>query len=120
MKPQVPGVSYVSERDAGSHWQYRFVLLDDDPAMALRRLLAELSPGHEVQFPEPGPDDCYLEVRKTPRGFETKRGCHGAYGTWSAASVEEAFQWLLPGAREAKDHSGIYGGLDFPKSGSGR
>jgi len=120
MKPQVPGVRYVSERDAGSHWQYKFVFLEDDPATALRELLAALSPGHEVLFPEPGPDDCYLEVRKTTRGFETKRGCHGAYGTWREASMDGALQWLLPGARQAGRHSSIHGGLDFPKPSGGR
>jgi len=57
MKPQVPGVSYVSERDAG---------------------------------------------------------------TWSEASMDEALQWLPPGARQASRHSSIYDGLDFPKSSSGR
>lgn len=116
MKPRVPGVSYVSERDAGSHWEYRFVFLEDDPATALRGLLAALSPGHEVHFPEPGPNDCYLEVRRTARGMETKRGCHGAFGTWHEASMEEAFQWLLPGAGQARGRSSIHGELDFRKS----
>lgn len=42
-----------------------------------------------------------------------------AYGTWSEASMEEALQWLLPGARQVSHRSSIYGGLDFPKPGRG-
>lgn len=117
MKPLVTGLRYVSERDAGTHWQYDFDFLEPDPSTALRALLCALVPGHAVLFPDPAPGDCYLEVRRTQHGFETKRGCHGAYGTWREASLDEAHQWLLPGARQAGSPVPPRGMLDYAKSG---
>jgi hypothetical protein len=115
MKPQVSGVRYLSEKDAGSRWEYTFVFLDADPNSALRQLLEALVPGHQMLLPDPMPGDCYLEARRTQHGFETKRGCHGAYGTWHEASIEEAHRWLLPGAQHAMLQMSNHGTLDFPK-----
>lgn len=116
MKPAISGLNYLSERDAGTCWEYTFTFHDQDPAGALRQLLAVLSPEYQVLVPDPGPGDCFLEARKTQHAFEIKRGCHGSYGTWREASQEEAFAWLLPGAKLSRQYSSCYCTLDIPKS----
>jgi hypothetical protein len=113
VKPHVAGIDYLSQREAGRHLQYTFVFVSAEPDDALRELLAALVAGHEVSFAEPGPDDCYLEARRTDAGFEIKRGCHGAYGIWRPASIDEALRWLLPGARAIATDSQGRGSLDF-------
>jgi hypothetical protein len=116
MKLLVPGVRYVSERDAGTHLDYRFVFLEGHAHAALHQLLIALLPGHALSFTEAGPDDCYLEARRTAHGFETKRGCHGAYGTWRASTIEETYRWLLSAAERVTDPSGELGALEYQKS----
>jgi hypothetical protein len=52
-------------------------------------------------------------VRRTPEGYETRRGRHGASGTWGSASIDEAVRWLLPGARQARTPLEGRGTLDY-------
>ena len=116
MKIAVPGLVYLSERDAGTFLQYSFSLRCDDLSAALRELLMGLRPGHELSFEDPGESECYLEVRRTERGFETKRGCHGSYGTWRPSTFDEAHAWLLPGARRCNNSAVSSGQLEFRAS----
>jgi hypothetical protein len=101
MKPQLDSLNFTFERDAGAFLIYTFVLNGKDPDQSLRKLLETIAVGAELLFDDPQAGDCYLEVRKTEDGFETKRGCHGAHGTWRKASIDDAFNWLLPGALAA-------------------
>jgi hypothetical protein len=120
MKPLIPSVEFTAERDAGTFMIYSFVLGTEDPAIALRLLLGSLEVGQEVLFADPKAlGDCSLVARKTDRGFETQRSCHGSSGTWRIALVDEAFQWLMPGARWTYDHPSARGTLNDPKRGGG-
>ena len=60
-------------------------------------LLRVLPVGAEVSAPDPESGDCYREAKRTSRGYELKRGCHGSYGEWRSASIEEASAWLSAG-----------------------
>jgi hypothetical protein len=101
MKLSIPGITFLSERDAGSCVQYSFSFLVGEEAHQLGLALANLPLDAEISVPDPRDGDCGLDARRTQHGFETKRGCHGRYGTWFAATHQEALAWLLPGATAA-------------------
>lgn len=63
----------------------------------LEPLLAALPVEAEIFTPDPESGDCRREVRRTAKGLEKKRGCHGAYGTWRGATLEECVAWLSDG-----------------------
>jgi hypothetical protein len=117
VKPHVSSITYTSERDAGSVLIYTFVFPTEDPAIALRRLLEGRGVGHKISFADPqAPGDRSLEARRIDRGFETRHSRHGSSGTWRNASIDEALQWLLPGARWTKNHPSARGALHCPKA----
>lgn len=91
------GIAVTSQRDAGSLVQYSFSLPQGSETAVLLSLLEAMENSHELSVPDPANGDCSLEARRTGAGFEIKRGCHGASGTWRSASVSEAQCWLLPG-----------------------
>lgn len=101
MKPEISGVAFSSERNAGSCTVLGFSFIRGQEAEAVANLLASLKIGSEVSVSDPAAGDCSLEIRRTKIGLEAKRGCHGAYGTWRPATQQEATAWLLPGALHA-------------------
>lgn len=101
MKPDISSVVFSSERNAGGCVVYGFGFILGQEVEAVASLLATLQLGAEVSVPDPVSGDCSLEVRRSKVGFETKRGCHGMFGTWHPASEQEAAAWLLPGALSA-------------------
>ena len=92
------GIAVSSKRDAGSLVQYSFGLPLGGEDALLAKLLNAMAVGCELSVPDPTDGDCALEVQRVRLGYEIKRGCHGAYGTWRSATPEEAHAWLLPGA----------------------
>lgn len=94
----IPSISISSVRDAGSCVIYTFGFPSGSESEALADILTQLPANAEVAVSDPTNGDCELEVRRTPDGFELKRGCHGAFGTWRAATFQECVSWLLPGA----------------------
>lgn len=92
------GISVTSERDAGSLVQYSFGLPQGSEAQVISELLTNMSDGSELSVVDPTNGDCALEAKRKGDGYEIKRGCHGAYGVWRAATKTEAHAWLLPGA----------------------
>ena len=98
MTLKIPGIIFTSERDASSCIVYSFAFAPGTEIEALDAILNQLAVDSEVSVPDPTNSDCSLEVRRTSSGLELKRGCHGSYGTWRAATAQEAMSWLLPGA----------------------
>lgn len=94
----VPGTTITFDRDAGSCVMFRVGFEVGQEENAVRGLLDMLSYRQEIGIVDPANTECSLEARKTADGFMIKRGCHGCYGTWRTVTVDEAFDWLLPGA----------------------
>jgi hypothetical protein len=92
------GIETSSSRNTGRRVQYFCSLT----GLQLRALLPELPIGGEVLVPDLGENECYRECRRTNDGFEVKRGCHGAHGTWRPATLQEAEAWLGPGLAVAE------------------
>jgi hypothetical protein len=65
--------------------------------LQLAPLLAALPVEAEISTPDPDDAECSREVRRTARGLEFKRGCHGAYGTWREAPLQQCVAWLAAG-----------------------
>lgn len=93
MNIQKLGIDVTSRRSAGARVQISCLPTESQ----LHSLLLELPVGGEISVPDIGSCECFREARRVKDGFEIKRGCHGAYGTWRAASLDEAEAWLLPG-----------------------
>jgi len=99
-------------RDAGTCLIYRFGFVAGQELRAIHALLRALEPNQEVSVPDPENKECSREVRNQNNQLEIKRGCQGAYGTWSVTTFEEATRWLLPGAEfAAQKLKKGYGGL---------
>lgn len=92
------GISVTSQRDTNTCVEYCFAFPLQSEPEALQSLLENMQPHEELSMVDPTNSDCSLEVRRMPSGFEIKRGCHGAFGTWRPCSLSEAHSWLLPGA----------------------
>jgi hypothetical protein len=92
------GVQPSSVRDAGTQMQYTLPVPVAETETFISSLLGLLPIGGSLSVADPSNSDCDLEARKTASGFEVKRGCHGAHGTWVVATVESANSWVLPGA----------------------
>lgn len=92
------GIAVTSKRDAGTLVQYSFGLPEGREDEVLSSLLSNMFSGCELSVSDPTNGDCALEAKRSGSGYEIKRGCHGAYGTWRTATLEEALAWLLPGA----------------------
>jgi len=113
----IPGINFSSVRDAGSCVIYSFAFPPGSEGEALDFILNHLVPNSEISVSDPANSDCSLEVRRTSNGLELKRGCHGAFGTWRAATIQEAMSWLLPGAVAASSTArpGFGGSIVFYK-----
>lgn len=105
MNLAIRGITKASERDAGSCVLHSFYFIAGSEPEAVTSLLELMALGQEIAVPDPTDGDCVLEVRRISSGFEIKRGCHGRYGTWRPATMEEAYCWLLPGALHASQSS---------------
>lgn len=92
------GIEPTSTRMAGRRIQHSCSLTEAQ----LKTVLAELPVTGEVSVPDVGTGECFREARRGEIGFEIKRGCHGAYGTWRPASPQEVEAWLSPGLAIAK------------------
>lgn len=111
MKIEIPGIVYNSQRDAGTCVQYGFGLAAGSERESIAALVSALPVGSEVGLPDPTNGDCVLEVRRTKSGYEAKRGCHGAHGTWRLTTEQEALAWLMPGALSISKTARVgYGG----------
>lgn len=91
-------IEVLSVRDLGLSSQVEFRLSGENQFDALKLVLDALPVNGEVCVPDPEVGDCYREVRRTPGGYELKRGCHGAAGTWRSAQMGEPFEWLKYGS----------------------
>jgi hypothetical protein len=91
------GINVREQRDAGTCMLYGFGFSRGSERELLRCLIGAMKPGHELSVADPKDGDCSLGVRRLGSGFEIKRGCHGASGTWRPASLEDAYEWALPG-----------------------
>ena len=89
------GVENVGGRDAGTAWVWSFALLPGQEHATIEALLGCMEEGDEVAFPDPAAGECWRELRRTPTGWQRKRGCHGAHGTWRSCDAAEALDWLL-------------------------
>ena len=98
MTLSIPGINFSSVRDAGSCLIYSFAFPSGAESETLDSILNHLVSDSEISVSDPTNGDCALEVRRTSNGLELKRGCHGAFGTWRPATIQEAKSWLLPGA----------------------
>jgi hypothetical protein len=87
------GVEIGATRRVGSSVVYSCTLTEPQ----LRQVVVGLPVGGEVGLPDVGEGECFREARRTQGGFEIKRGCHGAHGTWRPASQSEVLAWLFPG-----------------------
>lgn len=96
------GIQVTAKRNAGLHTSYSFGLPSDQLESTLLALLKGMPDGSELGVIDPETTECLLEARRTGGAWETKRGCHGAHGTWKPASLHDAVAWLLPGALAAK------------------
>lgn len=92
------GIAITSKRDAGSLVEYSFGLPQGSEDQVLSELLSNMPNGSELSVLDPTNGDCALEAKRKGAGYEVKRGCHGAYGVWHAATLAEAHAWLLQGA----------------------
>lgn len=95
-------VQVTASRDAGTGLSYTFHLSPESPIESLDAVVTALPQGGEISVPDVGGGDCFLEARRTPSGFEIKRGCHGAAGSWQAATHAETVVWLSRGATSAE------------------
>lgn len=111
MQPRIPSIDFSSVRDAGSFTIYSFSFTPNEEQVQLATLLRHMRVSEEVSVPLPD-DDGALEVRRTGDGYERKKGRHGSYGTWMAATFDESVAWLLPGALYATKFARRgYGGM---------
>lgn len=92
------GIEPTTTRTVGQRVQHSCSLTEAQ----LRVLLAELPVGGEVSVPDVGAGECFREARRGGTGFEVKRGCHGAHGTWRPASPQGVEAWLVPGLAVAE------------------
>lgn len=93
----IDGLRVIRSTERGTFVEFEVVAHASRVADVLTLLLAALPDGGEVSVPEPGPHECYHECQRTKGELQIKRGCHGSYGTWRPASLEEAHDWLLAG-----------------------
>lgn len=91
------GITVTSQRDAGSQIEYSFSFPQGSETVVLQSVLEAMENGYELSVPDPTNGDCSREVKRVAGGFEIKRGCHGASGTWRTAQTSEAHAWLLSG-----------------------
>ncbi len=83
--------------DRGTFIEYRLALTGSTASPALGQLLAQLPEGAEVTVQEPDQGECYHQCQRLSGSLEVRRACHGALGSWRAATEEESVAWLLPG-----------------------
>jgi hypothetical protein len=91
------GIPTRFERDAGTLTLYSLTFPGETDVQSVATVLASIPIESEVSVLDPANGDCELEVKRAENGYATKRGCHGAFGTWHKASLQEAATWLLPG-----------------------
>lgn len=96
MQLQIAGLRTISTTEHGAFVEYEVAAAASDTASVVSALLAALPEGADIAAPEAGPAECYHECRRANGALHIKRGCHGSFGTWRAATPAEALEWLLP------------------------
>lgn len=96
----LPGVSSAGCRDAGAFLQSGFALVPGQERIALEAILVRMREGDEVALADPDAGECWRELRRAAGGWQSKRGCHGAHGTWRDCDADEALAWLLEVAHQ--------------------
>ena len=91
----------TSRREQGNRIVISLIGADYDLGRALQELIHQAPAGTEISTIEVGPAECIHELRIAESGVELKRACHGAHGTWRSCSLQEALDWILPGAEAA-------------------
>ena len=100
------GLTVRSEREAGSIIQIDFTFPEGNESSAIVALLARMEPGWEVLLPDPQSAECSLQVQRTAKGHEIKRGGRGSSESWRSASPAQVRDFLLPGARYSNECTG--------------
>jgi hypothetical protein len=95
--PAVPGLRVVQRTECGTFVEFRVALSQSGAELATKQLLAQLPDGGEITALEPNHGECYHQCQRIRGLLEVRRACHGALGTWRAATEDEALAWLLPG-----------------------
>jgi len=96
MRLSIPYLVYHPERIPNLTDTYCFSVKDVDVDGFVTALLDDIRPGHEVELPHPQ-YDCSNQVRRTSRGYQIKRICHGSFtDQWRDATQSEATSWLRP------------------------
>ncbi|MGV3661902.1 MAG: hypothetical protein ACO1TE_17070 [Prosthecobacter sp.] len=97
--PSIPGVTFLSSRDARTWVVHQFAFVPGEEAQGLMGLLRHLQPGDKICVEDQrAADERYLEVRRTGTEFQIQTSHHGTSGTWKAASFDEALAFLAPSA----------------------
>jgi hypothetical protein len=107
------GITVTSQRDVGSRVEYIFAFPEGAESGTLMSLLEAMEAEQELSIVDPSNSDCHLEVRRTRGGYQIKRGRHGSFEPWRAASAAESHAWLLPGALGAAEICGPGYGANF-------
>lgn len=95
--PAIAGIRVAQRTECGTFVEFRVALSQAGAELAVKQLLAQLPEGGEVTVLEPNQGECYHQCQRIRGSLEVRRACHGALGTWRAATEEEAVAWLLPG-----------------------
>ena len=115
------GVPVLFERDAGTLVLYALAFPQGCDLQSVAMVLLNIPVEAELSATDPADCECELEVKRVPGGYATKRGCHGAFGTWNQTSLQEAAGWLLPGILLAAKRRplGVNASLAVPKAKNG-
>lgn len=92
------GIKIISMRDAGTVLQFFLEFYSKNEPQQLSAVFSMMQVKDSLNIADPENGDCIREVRRIEMGFETKYGCHGAYGTWKDSNAIEALEWLLAAA----------------------
>ena len=92
--PSIPGVRFVSSRDAGTCVVHQFAFVASQELQAVPELLRHLQPGYEVCMQAWSADEAYLEVRRLGTQLQVRTSHHGTSGTWAAATLDDARELL--------------------------
>ena len=95
------GLIETARKEQGNRVVISFVGDNGDLSRALQELIGRVPAGSEISSIEIGSAECFHELRIAESGLELKRACHGAHGTWRSCSLQEALDWILPGAEAA-------------------
>jgi len=95
-------IRIISSRDSGNGTIHTFHVLPEDAAGSIESLISALPVGGEITVPDASRSECYLELRRSIGGLESKLGRHGMHGSWETTDSLNAMNFLLPGTLSAE------------------